>query len=224
MPSVYKYFSKEEYAESFLNEGRVFFQSLSHFTACEEEQLRDEKEGALFFLPSGGLKLDIASGGQINHHGAFISRIKNAHRLFVFCASLTCARHLAQRFKADHCVEISDLDEFSRRLQMKMRDPVHRHRNTKLLRSEVNYVSETTEPGIDHALTEKIIFRKQSSFAIESEYRFAFGLDSNAFATYNVEYAIGQFRPTTAKPSKPRILKIGPLFDICKLVHDIPIR
>lgn len=221
MSSIYKYFSKQEYAESFMNEGQVFFQSLSHFTACEEVQLRDEQEGSLLYKPSGGLQLNLTSGGQVAHHGEFISRAKNAHRIFVFCTSLTCSSQLAQRFKAKFCVEIFDLDEFSRRLQNKMRDPIQRFKNPLILRSNVQYVSKTTEPGIDHALTEKIIFRKQQTFAVEAEYRFAFGLDTNVFDAYNVEYSIGQFNLHAAKLTQPRVIKIGPLSDICTILHNI---
>lgn len=218
MTALYKYLSKSEFVDSFLNEGNVFFQSLSHFTACEETQLRDKLEGTLLYEPLHGLKPNLASGRQISLPGALISEVRKTHRIYVFCTSLRCTNNLAQRFKSNWCVEISDLDEFGRRLAWKLRDPVQRFRNTKLLSGPVYYGAKTEMPGIDHALPEKIIFRKQETFSIETEYRFAFGLDANAFDAYNVDYSIGEFRVPEVKPSKPRILKIGPLHDICKTV------
>jgi hypothetical protein len=218
MTAIYKYISKQEYVDNFLNEGEIFFQSLSYFTGCEEAQLRDKQEGALIFRPPDGLKLDLASGRQIGHSGALISRARNAHRLFIFRTSLSCSIHLARRFNTNYCIKICDVDEFSRRLQLKLKEPVQRLKNTKLLRGTVSYVPATAELGVDHALAEKIIFRKQDTFSTEKEYRFAFGLDANAFDAYNVDYSIGEFEAQQPKLVQPRILRIGPLNDICKAI------
>lgn len=222
MKPVFKYFSNREFVDSFLNEGTVFFNSLSYFTACEEDQLRDEEEGSLLYQPTMGLQVNnLTSRSHFHLNGALISKVRSTHRIYVFCTSLTRSNGLAQRFKSKYCLEISDIDEFERRLRKKMRDPVQRLKNRILLSGAVSYSSETEEPGPNHALPEKIIFRKHKSFSVEDEYRLAFSLDKNAFDPYNVDYSIGQFTAKLEKLGRPRILKIGPLLDICKLVHDL---
>ena len=115
-------------------------------------------------------------------------------------------------------MEISDLEEFERRMSSKIKDSVQRLKNQSLLSGIVNYSDENSEPGPDHALSEKIIFRKQRSFSIEREYRFAFALDKNAFDAYQVDYSVGAFNASPSKLNHARTLKIGGLGDICKLV------
>ena len=221
MAAVYKYFSKQEFVDGFLNDGTVYFNALSYFIACEEVQLRDEQEGSLLFRPADGLKADLISGRQIGMSGAFISRARNSHRIFVFCASQACSASLAQRFKSNYCVEISDADEFCLRLQRKLKSPIYRLRNSELLSGAVNYVDNTEVPSVDHALPERIIFRKQMTFSIEKEHRFAFALDRDAFNAYNVDYSIGEFNASPTKLVRPRIIKIGPTKDFCKQVLDL---
>jgi hypothetical protein len=219
MTITYKYFSLADFAASFLKEGKVYFNTLAYFINCEEAQLRDETEDALVYRPKGGLEINnLTTGRSLKLNAGLISKVRHPGRIYVFCTSLIKSKALVQRFNAPYCVEIFDVEEFSRRLRMKFKNPIERMRHQKLLCGQIEYKTQSNQGGTDHALPEKIIYSKPPEFQIEAEYRHAFTKDKAGFDAYQVEYSLGNFEPTKLENSAPRIIRLGDLRDICRLV------
>jgi hypothetical protein len=152
-------------------------------------------------------------------NAGLISKVRHPGRIYVYCTSLTKSRVLVERFKAPYCIEILDTEEFSRRLRMKLKNPIERMRNRTLLSGAIEYKTESNQGGTDHALPEKIIYSKPLRFQIETEYRHAFTKDRVGFDAYQVEYKMGNFETTKIENSAPRIIRIGDLRDICRLIQ-----
>jgi hypothetical protein len=87
-----------------------------------------------------------------------------------------------------------------------------------LLQGDVDYYKEENEPGVRHACPDKIIMSKVHRFSDEREYRYAFALDKNAFQVNNVDYSLSNDVTISNTVGRPRILKLGNLLDICKII------
>lgn len=220
MTSIYKYFGNKNWGNSFIENGEIYFNSLSYFISCEDQSRRDDDEDAHILRREEGLQINVLTTGKtFTYNGQLCSKIRKADRIYVFCASAEFNENLYQKFNSQVCVEIYDLEEFKRRLQFKITE-AHKQGllgSDQLLSGPVDYYSYGDGPGAAHACPDQIVMGKSDKYKEENEYRFAFSLDKGAFAVNNVDYTLSRNSvPTSGNPSH-RVLRLGSLIDICKM-------
>ena len=176
-------------------------------------------EDSNIYKPADGLQITLTeSQQQLVDHRGFISKVKNAHRVFVFCTSLEFSERLSQKFCSVGCIEIFDIDEFNRRLKKCIRNPAHNIKNQELLSGKVDYYNLALGSGTRHACPDQIIMSKIERFSDEKEYRIAFAKDPNALAVNNVDYYLSNSPITSSKAGTPKKLILGNLTDIARVV------
>lgn len=106
--SLFRYISSE-YAESFVEKGEMLFRALSYYRDYDDDGVRaDDLEGTRVHLPSDGLKITKVNTGEIiSLPHRFESSAKEGD-IFVYCLSTIFSDSLAEKFKADTCIEILD--------------------------------------------------------------------------------------------------------------------
>ena len=207
--AIYKYFTQILHAKDFIGHGVMLFRPLSYFRATEDSRIRgDEAEGILTFDPPGGLEVTKANGEMLNLTGCRFTSSVNANNIFVFCASNTLSKRLAEDFSSAYVVEVPTSQEISSRLGRRA------HRSSKLdysnvLSGNVEYVEPDAIPGADWALPHKISFRKPSHYSWQNEFRFAIGR-AGALDVENVSLRIENANQTISGPlSKTNGFKIS---------------
>ncbi len=217
--STFKYFSQESYLDGFLKNGEVFFNTLSYFLSCKDPARRDETEDSNIYKPADGLQITLTERQQqlVDHRG-LISKVKNAHRIFVFCTSLELSEELSKKFCSVGCVEIFDIEEFKIRLKKRIKSPAHNIKNKELLSGKVDYYNLAQESDTRHACPDQIIMSKIEHFSDEKEYRIAFAKDANAFAVNNIDYYLANSPIPSSKEGIPKKLILGNLTDIARVV------
>lgn len=220
-PRIYKYFGEKKHLNSFLEDGEVYFNSLSFFISCEDKSRRDNEEGTCIYRPTGGLLVtNLTTQKTFTLPGQFNSKIKSPDRIFVFCVSNDLSKDLYQKFRAQGCIEILDAEEFKRRLQSQITEA---HRQGKLgsdqlMAGPVSYFPLNEEPGTRHACPDQIVMAKSEDYKDEKEFRFAFSLDAGAFDVNNVEYSLSPSSVPTNSGLASQTFRLGSLVDICKVV------
>lgn len=221
MSLIYKYFSKQCHLQSFLENGEVYFNSLSYFLSCDDESRRDKNEDVTLYRPKSGLVGNHVTTARPftlpAHH--LISRVNASDSIFVFCTSAEVSIRLYQKFNAEGCIEISNLEEFKERLQAKINEFVDGGygANRTLLAGHIEYYDSTESPGARHACPDRIVMAKTDYFSDEAEFRFAFAKDQNAFDVNNVRYSISSELDTPNVANHHLTLRLGSLTDICQV-------
>ena len=219
---AYKYFGNPEFQNDFLNQGRIYFNSLSYFLTCEDKQRQDRTEHTNLYKPSDGLKVTTVNPQQtLIDERALISTVRRPDRIFVFCTSTEYSKALIERFNASGCVEILDLTEFRKRLQTALDKKIRLGivKNKTLLSGNIDYYDSESEPGARHACPDKIIMSKPiQPFSIEKEYRFAFAKDKNAFDVNEINYYLAHQAPPYVGQNAHQTLEVGKLTDICRVL------
>jgi hypothetical protein len=222
MSSLFKYM-QHQYVEQFIDRGEVRFCSLSYYKDAEDEEVRGDRfEGARRFAPVGGL--DITRNGQ--HIGqmantSYLPELPNPDQIFVFCVSTILSEELAKRFQADTCIEIIDVNLFTRRLRFQINKL-----NKRLIADNVIYYDETLGPETVHELPDLMVRAKRKTvFEWQHEYRFVFG-SRKTFEFGNVKHnlVIGEGSPKPARTTpypKPKIIRIGNIRGACKTHHFV---
>ena len=217
---IFRYFSNGVFLDDFLEIGLLYFNSLSFFLDCEDAERKDPFEDVSVFAPKQGLEINRnASRIPIRLDSQFTSAVKNPHRIFIYCTSISRSSLLTQKFSATSIVRINDIDEFVRRIKKQLNNPLRRISERQFLHGPVHYYDYEEPPGIRWALPDEIVLSKTSNFSIEQEYRFAFSLDHNSFAPYNIDTTIGPKVRKLKKQNNHRILRIGNLRDICEVLN-----
>lgn len=218
MPSLFRYFSAKN-AQAFLERGEVLLWSLSYFRDYENQSVRaDEYGGTLVHRPESGLKLKLVpSGEEVSMPHTFESSAKEDD-IFVYCMSTEFSPIIAERFKADVCVEILEPQKFLSqvRASLSLRARLHA---ADLVHGTVKYYEPHEPPIVDWALPERIAMRKPKSFEWQKEYRIAVP-KGDAFRVENVEIKLvplGQPRQPGSS-SHPNVqLKLGRLSKMCRI-------
>ena len=218
--SLFRYFDKSDYAESFLD-GKIFFNSLSYFIGFEDGEVRgDPDEGTRVHAPSQGLVINNLTQGTtftIND-GVFKSSAKQ-NEIYVFCMSKSLKRTLWQEFNATCCVEIRAKKQF---LQM-VRNAVEIGKNN-FYACPVTYYDALSPPKHLWALPQSVCMSKLLGFKRQDEYRMAFG-KREIFDPNNVDLRLTSTASSRSEaleePISNRTIDIGSIKDICK-VHLSP--
>lgn len=211
--ALFKYFSEERHALSFLERGEMLMRPLSWFRRIEDGQVRgDALDGVLVYAPEGGLELTMQDGRTVTIEGGRFHSSARHDEIFAFCASRTLSPELARRFDAPFCVEVDDADVIVRRLRARA-TPRSRLDYDSVLSGPVDYRRESREPGVDWALPERIALTKPAAFAWQDEHRIAIGT-RGALDAENVAVSM-RTGPDTVPATDPSpasiVLRIGPL-------------
>jgi hypothetical protein len=221
MPSLYRYFS-EKNALAFVRNGEVLFRALSYFRNYEDEEVRGDKfEGTLVHLPDNGL---VVKNVNTEEEILLPHRLESTAKeddIFVYCMSQIFSVDLAERFKAEVVVEITNPAKFLNlvRSALSLRK---RFRVNQLIHEPVKYYEWNEPPIVDWALPERITMRKPKIFEWQHEYRLAVPI-GDAFDVENVSVnlvPINHSRTSEARFPKPLVIRLGNLSKICR-VHSL---
>jgi hypothetical protein len=217
VPTLFRYFSSRN-AEAFIERGEVLFRALSYFRDYEDEGVRaDQYEGTLVHLPESGLKIKhLSSTEEISVPYTFEATAKESD-IFVYCMSTELSSSIAERFKADVCVEILEPQKFLARVRASLSLRA-RLRANELVQHAVKYYERHEPPIVDWALPERIAMRKPKVFEWQREYRIAVP-KGEAFRVENVDVRLvplGQPRPAKSIQHPEVLLKLGSLSKICR--------
>ena len=222
MPSFYRYFS-EKHAHAFVQKGEVLFRALSYFRNYEDGEVRGDKfEGTLVHLPDNGLVAkNVNTEREVLLSHRFESTAKKEDDIFVYCMSQTLSAELAERFKAEVVVEITNPAKFLDfvRLALSLRK---RFRVNQLIHEPVKYYEWNEPPIVDWALPERIAIRKPKMLEWQCEYRIAVPI-GDAFDVQNVNVnlvPVHQSRTSEAKSYPKQLIRLGNLSKICR-VHSM---
>ncbi|NJM09526.1 MAG: hypothetical protein HC883_01100 [Bdellovibrionaceae bacterium] len=189
---------------------------------CEDDSRRDETEDACIYRPAPGLTVNNLTTGKTFILPAIqlISRIDSSDQIFLFCASTEHSSHLNKKFEAYGCVKISNVNEFTNRLQARVTDYARRNKwpNEMMLSEAVGYYDPTDTPGTRHACPDQIIMTKPQKFADEREFRFAVVADKSLLEVNNTQYSISTETNSSMGKSNHLTLQLGSLTDICEIV------
>jgi hypothetical protein len=218
--SRFKYFSKLQYAEEFLD-GKVFCQTVAFFRDYEDTQaqqiIEDEYEGARLYRPLDGLEINNLTRNQSFTLNMGMECLIKGHEIYIFCMSLSFADVLKKEFNAVACAEIVDPRAFIRRWLNAL--PEEAKQEGKHVARRVRYYKPEDVPGNVWALPDLIITTKLKRFAYQNEYRLAY-TTTDAFAFENCTYQLvdRKLRPSPKLEEHLRhTLELGNLRDICSV-------
>jgi hypothetical protein len=211
---LFRYFSKDEWAEAFLN-GSIFLNSLSFFHGIEDGHARgDELEGIMQHTPPSGLEINNLTTGtkQLLPGWSFRSRVA-AHEVFVLCMSRSRTQRHWKEFDAVAYVEIIDKKHFLKALQ-----GAATAQGLDSKAAAVTYTSLDAPPLHNWALPEQVCFRKRKDpYRWQDEYRFA-AAPPEFFSVERVQLEL------SSEPVKHEdrafgslTLEIGSVADFCRL-------
>jgi len=205
--------------DNFFYKGQVWCNSLSYFLSCEDKTRRDKFEGINFFKPADGLVLTNVRTQEIQIIPAGLLSTINPSQVFVFCASTEFNDYLYNKFHAKGCVEICDLEAFTRRIRSQIMHQMPSIKNKTLLADTVVYYDHSAPPENRYAFPELIVMSKTKYFEDEKEYRFAFSRDKNAFEQNKIRYSITKNILQSDNQIHFKEIKLGDLSDICKIIR-----
>jgi hypothetical protein len=218
--SRFKYFSRPEYAEQFLN-GEVFCQTAAFFRdyqdAKAQQIIGDEYEGTRLYRPTNGLQVHNVSSKVSGMADMGMECITKANEIYVFCVTHSFSDALRVEFEAQACVEILNPRAFIQRWIEAL--PTEAKQEGKHVARRVAYYRPEDVPENVWALPDLITTSKLKRFAYQDEYRLAF-TTTDAFTFQNCTYQLvdRKTRPC-AKPEEHfhQTLHLGNLLDICRL-------
>jgi hypothetical protein len=223
---MYKYLPSR-YAETMVGRGEIMFSTLTWFQNYEDDQRGDRFEGTRKYFPVGGLEVTRTErDGKVHAPVSFKaptdslqSRARAHNHIFIYSTSLKNGLVFDD---ADACVEIYDAVTFTERLRTALKS----HRSAKadtLIHDEVKYYDFEAPPDNVWALPHLLALHKHRSFAVQHEYRFAFGIRRNVFNFEHVDCFIvrdGETFPIRRLEAARhrKVIRIGSLADCCKIV------
>lgn len=224
-PSRFKYFSRLEYAQHFLD-GKVFCQTAAFFRDYEDAKARqvigDEYESTRLYRPLTGLEINNLTRGINGKLQMGMESHARADEIYIFCVSLSLNERLRAEFGAVACVEIHSPKEFIRRWRQALPAEARgytKHGYPKHVARKVQYYRAGDGPDNVWALPDLITTTKLDAFEYQDEYRFAF-TTTEAFEFQNCRHELTdrKHRPLP-KPEEHHsvTLELGDLRDICKL-------
>ena len=208
----YKYFTKAEHAELFLD-GKLFFRTLRYFSEYEDGDVRgDANEGTNLYRPVQGLELNMSDGRTLPMHGSDFRSSVVKGEIYIFCMSMSYSDKLAQEFKCAVCVEVRDKRQF-----LQVSTAVLKARGEQVFVGPVAYRSITEPPRHRWALPEIICMTKSPEFRRQFEYRIAFG-KPEVFRPENVEVRLvpqGHRDESNSQHDESATIDVGSIRDLC---------
>jgi len=214
--SLYKYFSRQQWAEAFLD-GELFFNSLSYFRDYEDQNVRgDHDEGVSTYRPPNGLV-----GYNHTQRRPFVlpkhafNSTANQDEIFVLCTSQVLSEELRIRFAAVACVEILNIGTLCNRIRAKL------PRGATFFNRRVLYYDPSEPPMERWALPDKIATSKIDRYAWQCEYRFVVSV-TDALSFENVSLTLTAdtvSRSESIKAHPTYTLNVGDLRRICRFIE-----
>ena len=214
---LYKYVPSI-YAKSVLK-GELLFRNLSYFKQDECKQRGDKLEGHHRDNPDNDITIkNLSTGTKTVGDFSFLNTTDSDH-IFVFCLSETYNPKLCEEFKSDACIEISNTNEFIRRVSFKLKRLLSVHKYG-LLHGKAKYYQPNVRAEFNIKDPKELIFAKDVFFQHQDEYRLAFG-NKKAFKLIQkiIVNVIYDFEEEAMKgTSKEKMVNIGSIADIAKLI------
>lgn len=214
---LYKYLPSQ-YVANVMDKGELLFRNLSYFKQYECEKRGDPLEGHHRDNPDNNVVAEIVSTGEkIESDSSFLNST-NSDLIYIFCLSQSLGDNLYEEFQCDVCIEVTDVDEFIRRVRMTVKRLVSLHK-TGLLHAPVSYYEPNKPPEFDIKDPKELIFAKDNAFLNQNEYRLVFGTKK----AFNLERHIVlngayNFREEAMKGIvKEKMIKIGGINDIANV-------
>jgi|GEM_PF-6770555 len=224
-------YTKKEYAETFIEKGLIFFNSLEYYKnyQSDKETIKDEKEGKIIFRPSdeSGYKIHIGapgldritleSGKDIVSGSVELSNTyEDIENFYIFCISQEFNKDLYEEFEADTCVKIKDKDEFIRRSANALKSLKY-----KLSYYPIKYYSEK-EDNLETNLPYYLL--KRSKYEHQKEFRLCFYKEYDCKQKkYNQEISFidqdSQKRIIIQAHLKNLGIEVGSLKDITEIIE-----
>lgn len=221
--ALYKYLPRQ-YADAFLR-GEILFRNLSYFKRLDCKHRGDATEGVHRGRPETGATIEnLTVGGTLNGDFTFLNEI-NSDLVFVFCTSEIFDKALFHVFEADCCIEISDSDEFSRRIQRKVMSMASTNKSIGLLRAPAKYYDPGKSAEFDIKSPSNIAFAKDNCYAHQKEFRFAFGKGKKSFCLQEAIVISKRYdfrEAAEAGIGAEKKLLIGSLKDIARIHPESP--
>jgi|SRR5579863_69535 len=218
--SRFKYFSKREYAETFLD-GKLFCQTAAFFRDYEDARAQqiigDEYEGTRLYRPANGLEINNLTRNQTGTLNMGMECATKAHEIYIFCMSHSFNDSLKREFNAVACAEILDPRAFINRWLKAL--PGEAKQEGKHVARKVGYYKPEDVPGNVWALPDLIITTKLKRFEYQDEYRLAY-TTTDAFAFENCNYQLVDRKARPARKPEEHLrqtLELGDLRDICRI-------
>lgn len=213
--NLFKYFSKIEHSEAFLD-GCLFFRTLRYFADYEDGEVRgDRNEGTHIYTPIDGLKLDMTDGRQVVLPNSEFRPSVAREDILIFCMSMSYSEELAREFGSVACVEVHNKRALLGQIRTVLEALGH-----QVFTGPVQYRSASLPPLHRWALPEVICMTKAPEFRRQDEYRVAFGMPT-AFAPENVSVSIvtkgHRDAPLSAVNYNSKTVNIGDIRNICSV-------
>lgn len=196
------------------------FRNLTYFKQYECERRGDPLEGLHRDNPDNDITIRRQSDGHITKGDfSFLNSI-DSDLVYVFCLSNSLTNELYNEFESDACIEITNPQEFIKRVLLKVKRLVSCHK-VGLLSGNVNYYQPNEAAEFNIHDPYKLPFSKDIEFISQDEYRIVFGT-RKAFKIEKsiVANAKYDFREEAMKGTKKeKYIKIGSIGDIANIKY-----
>lgn len=179
-----KFYSAKDYADAFLEEGRIRLYSVKYFREIEDPSRLDRTEGeGRLVIPSDHVAtVNIRTGGVTYKPGELQYSVGSLNPTFIFCTSLESAEIAKLCGKWDHCVEIFKPKEFHEDLLQSVQSGASGSEFVDLDYGPVFYTKGgvSGKPLIQESARLPYM-QKPPEFEFEKEFRFAVKFNAISF-------------------------------------------
>lgn len=210
----------EQFVGDFIEKGLILFRNLTYFRQYEDNRRGDPLEGFHRDNPDNGMTIkNLTKGTMLKDRDISFLNSTNTDLIFVFCLSISHKNNLYDEFETNTCIEITDADEFTRRVRLAVKKLLSTHK-TGLLSGKVNYYFPNQPCDFDIHDPKNLPFAKGKYYAHQEEFRLVFGTTKKAFdlkmqLVCNRGYDfLGEAKKGNAKE---KFIRIGSIQDIVKV-------
>lgn len=201
--------------------GSILFRNFTYFKIEKSEERGDPFEGIHLDNPDNDVEIKILdTGRKLRGDFSCSNEIIDSDLVYVFCLSQTYSEDLYVKFKSDACIEFTNIDEFIRRLKIKIVPKLSTNREIGLLHNPVKYYKCNEASGIDVEDPKQIPFVKNETFSYQDEYRIVFGKSKRSFKLQRsiLVNSLYDFKKEALKgQAKEQFVDIGDISDITKV-------